>query len=366
MSDKKTPSLSCHCGQHKYSFKVPLSSLPIKQRLCHCDISRRISGCLFTSYFPIPSSNAPPDTSGLTEYESSDILSRYFCSTCSTHLYCRYNSDGHFEASHGTIVGKTDDLFDFAGHWWIQDTKDGGGSVWLKDYRGTPMSRWSADWHQGPKVPLHWRSTPIPVNTDQVDPAERLRVHCHCNGVDFYISRPDESSLKAVSPWPDLLVPWNSGKSDENPENKPWWLSTDRSKYLAGNCSCDSCRLIAGFDIVQWAFVPVANLSLPDGKPYALPFGKMKPYDSSVKNGKTRTRWFCSGCGAHVLYTSEERPTLVDIAVGLLDAPSGARAEEWLQWDLTDRVSFKEDAHNVNLVRELENGMKGSYSIGNS
>ena len=358
MAEETIISLTCHCGQHKYSFKVPTSSLPIQQRLCHCNISRRISGCLFTSYFPIPTSNAPPDTSGLTAYKSSDILSRYFCSTCSTHLYCRYNSDGHFEASHGSVLGKTDDLFEFVGHWWLEDTKDGGGSVWLKDFNGKAMSRWMTDWNKGQQVSLDWRTTNMSDKSAPIDPHEKLRGHCHCNGVDFLISRPDEASLKASSPWPDLLVPWNSGQSDANPENKPWWLSDDHTKYLAGTCACDSCRMIAGFDIIEWAFVPVSNMSLPDGSQFNPPFGTMTPYDSSVKNGKTRTRWFCSGCGAHVLYTSEERPTLVDVAVGLLDAPSGARAEDWLQWDMTERVSFREDAHNELLVQALERGLR--------
>lgn len=362
MADKISIALSCHCGQHRYSFKVPRSDLPIKQRLCHCNISRRISGCLFTSYFAIPQSNEPPDISGLTAYKSSDILSRYFCSTCSTHLYCRYNDDGHFEASHGVVEGKTDNLFDFAAHGWIEDTKDGGASVWLKQYKGVPMSRWLVEWNESPQALLDWRSVNATQQTNATEGLEKkLRVHCHCNGVMFFISRPSEESLKASSPLPDLLVPYNSGQSAANPENKPWWLSTDRKKYLAGNCACDSCRRISGFDIVQWTFVPVAGLSLANGAPFNLPFGKMQPYESSAKDGKKRVRWFCSGCGAHVLYTTEERPTLVDVAVGLLDASSGARAEEWLQWDLTDRVSFKEDAHNTPLVQELEKGLGDWY-----
>src|ERR1700759_3226334 len=95
---------SCHCGASPYTFKVPTSSLPIKQHLCHCNISRRISGCLFTSYTPIPVSNPKPDLSTLTAYHSSDILTRWFCTTCSTHLFLEYKHDGHFEVSHGSIV----------------------------------------------------------------------------------------------------------------------------------------------------------------------------------------------------------------------------------------------------------------------
>ena len=49
-------------------------------------------------------------------------------------------------------------------------------------------------------------------------------------------------------------------------------------------------------------------------------------------------------------------------ASGTGDAPSGARAEEWLQWDLADRVSFKEDAHNTRLAESLEQGLQEWYS----
>ncbi|KIW08031.1 uncharacterized protein PV09_00975 [Verruconis gallopava] len=361
MAEDRTIRLACHCGKHKYSFTVPVSSLPIKQRLCHCNISRRISGCLFTSYFAIPASNPPPDLTGLTEYKSSDILSRYFCSTCSTHLYCRYNDDGHFEASHGSVDGSTDDIFDFRAHGWIEDTKDGGASVWLKEYKGSPLSRWLIEWNQSPEVPLNWTSDHIePTNKVSEQADEKLRVHCHCNGVEFFISRPSEDSFKASSPLPDLLVPYNSGQSAQNPENKPWWLSTDHTKYLAGNCACRSCRMTTGFDIQQWAFIPAAGLSLANGKPFNLPFGTLRSYESSTKPQR-RIRWSCSRCGATVLWTGEERPTLIDVAAGLLDAPSGARAEEWLQWDLADRVSFKEDAHNTHLADALEKGLVQWY-----
>jgi hypothetical protein len=277
-------------------------------------------------------------------------------------LYLRYNSDGHFEASHGAVQGKTDDLFEFTAHGWIEDTKDGGASVWLKAQKDISMSRWLVEWDKSPQVPLNWRSSEMGNTKDEsADPEEKLRVHCHCNGVEFFIARPSEESLKASSPLPDLLVPYNSGKSAENPKNKPWWLSTDRSKYLAGNCACDSCRKIAGFDIVQWTFIPVAGLSLADNQPWSLPFGTMQSYESTSTDATKRLRWFCSRCGANVLWTGSERPTLTDVSVGLLDAPSGARAEEWLQWDLADRVSFREDAHNVHLVDELERGLVDWY-----
>lgn len=47
----------------------------------------------------------------------------------------------------------------------------------------------------------------------------------------------------------------------------------------------------------------------------------------------------------------------MDVAVGLLDAASGARAEELLAW-WTERVSFSEYALNKGLILGLERGIK--------
>lgn len=83
----------------------------------------------------------------------------------------------------------------------------------------------------------------------------------------------------------------------------------------------------------------------------------MKTYTSSP--GVTRS--FCGKCGANVLWSGDEEHTgrvgLVDVAVGLLDASTGARAEEWLDW-WSERVSFREEANNRGLVVGLERGLK--------
>jgi hypothetical protein len=111
--------------------------------------------------------------------------------------------------------------------------------------------------------------------------------------------------------------------------------------------------MIAGFDLVQWAFVPRCNIIGPSGTPYDESFGAMKTYRSSV--GVTRS--FCGVCGANIFWEADFRPTLVDVAVGALDAESGARAEEWLEW-ATERVSFREEAHHLDLIEGLESGLK--------
>jgi hypothetical protein len=69
------------------------------------------------------------------------------------------------------------------------------------------------------------------------------------------------------------------------------------------------------------------------------------------------TRTFCRRCGANIFYDARSRPSIVDVAVGLLDAGSGARAEEVLAW-WADRVSFKEYALNKGSIQGLEDGLK--------
>lgn len=58
-----------------------------------------------------------------------------------------------------------------------------------------------------------------------------------------------------------------------------------------------------------------------------------------------------------MFWHDETRPELIDVAAGLLDAGSGARAEDLLEW-ATERVSFEEDAQNKDVVAKLSAGIR--------
>jgi len=58
-----------------------------------------------------------------------------------------------------------------------------------------------------------------------------------------------------------------------------------------------------------------------------------------------------------IFWTGDDRPWLIDVAVGLFAASCGARAETWLKWT-TSRVSFSEDAVHKELVGALESGLE--------
>ena len=112
-------------------------------------------------------------------------------------------------------------------------------------------------------------------------------------------------------------------------------------------------RVASGFDVVQCAFVPAVDISLPGEEPFRLVFRSMKPYNSS----KGVTRAFCRVCGAVIFFSDDSRPYLFEVAVGLLRASRGPRAEELLEWE-TGRVSFEEEALNKLLVDGLRNGLR--------
>jgi hypothetical protein len=343
-------SASCLCGACHYAFTINQSELPYQPYLCSCDISRRISGVLLTAYVPVPSGNAAPDLRHLRAYRSSSILKRHFCATCGTHMYLEYDEDGHFEVSVGSLLsdGQSDEAVRYKGHMWIEDTKDGGASVWLPKFEDT-CDRFARHANQSEQLPLDWNSS-VSAQSEQ----DLLHAYCHCKGVEFFISRPDELSYRATSPLPDVLVPYHSGLSTDNTQGTAWWISKDGKRFVTGHCACTSCRKSSGFDLQQWTFVPLTNLKTVDGAvidPASLD-GAVTVYKSSPDVKRT----FCKVCGATVFWQGDMRPSLLDVAVGLFDAQSGARAEEWLQWALST-VLFSEEAHNQRLVQGLKDGM---------
>ena len=85
-----------------------------------------------------------------------------------------------------------------------------------------------------------------------------------------------------------------------------------------------------------------------------LNLGTLKEYQSS----KIAKRYFCGQCGANVFWRGlDERPRVVDVSVGLMNAKSGSRAEEWLFWR-TNKVTHQELAKNKPLVEALAKGLK--------
>lgn len=173
---------------------------------------------------------------------------------------------------------------------------------------------------------------------------DRLRTECHCGGVKFWISRPSHPSL---SPSPSLSLDKNengNGNGNGHPAAKSITSPVDGNKWKACLDVCDDCRLVTGAHVIGWMFVAreAINPSLPSPERGLEGYGMVREYVSS----EGVVRGFCKGCGATVFYTcvngGKEREGIVDVAVGLLRAPEGVAAGEWVTWR-TGRVAHLAD-----------------------
>ncbi|KAI1163902.1 hypothetical protein F5B18DRAFT_295419 [Nemania serpens] len=447
-------SISCHCGITKQIVYLcdRLSSTPQDIDLCHCSACRHSTGLLCVYYASIV---RPDSIEGLVGYRSTtESITRFFCATCGCHVFRRLQSPGEDDSSPevgddalaaggqvaswsvatGVIIGinagngeesseeGNEILLRYAKHINTVGTKYGGLSSWIRHINGQelevvesqgatpPSTRAPAREKVGDSCPDAEQETFSGDDTKNKETLEVLNALCHCKMVQFHITRPNAASKLPRSNFPDLMVPYHTGSAHiQNPEDNKWWLrpglglksrddevlpveKSEPRRYLAGTCACRSCRLISGFEIQTWAFVPRANiffhirdknggstvsgsqtlrtLSEAGDKTEITPldFGNLPPdILTSYESSPGVRREFCSRCGATVFWRDRWRPELMDVSVGLLDADEGARAETWLDW-WTERVSFAEDAQRdrtgetarlaERLISSLEEGLR--------
>ncbi|KAL8681392.1 MAG: hypothetical protein Q9186_002467 [Xanthomendoza sp. 1 TL-2023] len=333
-----TLNLSCACGRITGTLDISHSSLPLGFELCHCSNCRHVSGQLCISVLTAP--RAPSDgasTLRMTKgepigYQSSEELIRHFCGHCGASIYLHIPETGDDEIATG-VLDQAEGILQFKQHIFLASTKDGGLSSWLDGPAWTGWGEGSMEQSEEYSQPTPTSQTRSGKKDNESD--ERLKCHCHCRGVEFYITRPNEAS------------------SNNQPRDATWWLRANGSKYMAGICACNSCRLAAGYDTQAWAFIPKSNIRQVDGKEMEYSMGTLKRYVHS----EGHYREFCSRCGATVFWHDEERPKVVDVSAGLLDAEEGARAEGWVEWR-TERVGFEECAQNKSFVSKLSEGLR--------
>ena len=333
---------SCFCGQLKASAVVPSSKLPIPLYLCSCDTCRHVSGLLCITSVNI---NCRPNVTGhFTSYETSagpNGLARCFCPDCGTTVFEDSENTNRGGLAGGALT-KADGVVKIVGQIFVADTRDGGLSKWLPDIRA-----WPGDDREDASL---GRSSYQPqIQAD--GGGDKLHCRCHCGGVAFDITRPGPDATEPQNQkYGDAAKPHEEPRA--NPKDDKWWVRENGSKWAASLCACHSCRRASGYDIQPWAFVPRGNILRPDGMPVTYDEGTLSCYHSSPDV----SRYFCSGCGATAFFRVTDRPDLVDVSVGLMEAASGSRAEEWLSW-ITSRVSYWEDAQNVPLIDSLAKGL---------
>ena len=345
-TDIRVVTFACACRHVTGSFKIPERDLPLSLTLCHCYTCRHQSGLMCITNASLPPGTEFDVKGPLEVYKASEELSRFFCGDCGAHVYME-DKEAKKEVCTGVLegVGEGEGLVRLDQHIYVKDTKDGGVRDWLPD-----VDAWEEFSDVSKKLDAGWKDESVNASSSS-GKAQELHAHCRCKGVSFKITRPDEGSAGISAPRGDIVGPPPTTKRDKF--DSAWWLSDNGTKYLGGTCACSDCRLVSGYDIQTWAFVPKVNILQLDGTPLDFSAGTLKRYNSS----KGVYREFCGKCGATVFYHADRRPDLIDVSVGLLDAEEGTRAESWLGWK-TDRVSHEEDAQNKDLIKKLGAGLK--------
>ena len=326
--------MECLCKAHTFTCEIARSKLPLESNICHCDSCRHSSGALHVAKTTWPQPREAVDITGLSKYQFSTDVTYRFCGKCSTPLF--YESQRH-QSKLGVFTGSLKnidvDLIKFVKQIFVGDTIDGGASVWFKkpNTDGKEISRYrestgemSWDWPQasgstGPKIKQEQESIPI---------------WCHCKGIQLTLHRGNYASQKR--------------------EELPSFIDPRTNKLAAVFDVCDSCRLQFGHDIIHWTFVELANITQTDGGAFPNTIAELKAavdagdpavgtiacYESSPPHIH---RYFCKGCSACIFYTWDHRPHMVDLPVGLLGAPDGARAEGFLSWRFGETPSWADD-----------------------
>lgn len=346
----KTVTAGCFCKSVCFTITVLVSALPLSTHLCSCSICRYVHGTLACFHAPLPTGIAPrfsTDTSSLTRYRHADAASdRLFCSTCGCHIgdedIVPNHASGALEWRIVTSIfeaetHRDESIFKITTHVYPEPEPIIGLHTWLPRIGDRKLSTWKPA-PDDPNFPI-----PRPMTPEKevgIDGHERLRGECHCGGVSFTFPRPNHPSMKGS----DVVKSYTS--------------PVDDTKWVASLDVCDDCRLATGAQVIPWTFVPLAILEPPVQED--LKFGTLKTY----KTSEPVLRAFCGRCGATVFFLNDKKRVegrlwTVDIAVGILRAPEGPAAENWLTWR-TGRMSYYKSglAYDPTFTKALAEGIR--------
>ncbi len=209
--------------------------------------------------------------------------------------------------------------------------------MWLrKSLDGSHIPRWTRrsenSGEAAEALPYGWPGASADAPPDSNAWPERTPVRCHCGGVNLVLRSACDLASKPA-------------------EELPFFVDPETFQYLATFDACDSCRLSFGTDISNWTFTLLSHIEYPAetelGDKAEFPRSVQELVSAvSAPNKDPRLgtlsfyrsspdveRFFCLRCAAAVFYACDDRADMVDLAVGLLDHPSGARAEGLLKWN---------------------------------
>lgn len=323
----------CLCKAHTFSAEISTSQLPLRGNVCHCDSCRHSTGALHVTETTWPQPREDVDISALQKYQFSAHTTYRFCGVCSSLIFyesARYPSKlGVFS---GSLKNINVELIKLTKHIFVEDTLDGGASVWLRkpnaDGKEIPRYR-----NFSGEMPWDGPQVTSPSGLKKAREQESIPIWCHCKGIKLLLHRGDFASKKR--------------------EELPWFIDPRTNKRLASFDVCDSCRLQFGNEIVHWTFTDLVHISQADGGSFPRTMSELKAAidagDDAVgtlacyQSSPDVHRYFCKVCSTSVFYACEDRPEIVDVAIGLLEAPDGARAEEFLSWNLGDAPVWVDD-----------------------
>lgn len=330
----------CLCKTHSFSTEIHTSTLPLPAYACHCNSCRHATGALYSVHLSWPEPRQRVDTSHLRSYSFSANVSILFCGTCSTPLFFEFLKDApSLGVFSGTLKNLDVNLMKIAAHFCVSDTLDGGATMWLQrpETDGSSVPRFKTV-DRSQQYPCNWPSG-SPITGYEGRTGQKLtEIQCHCKGIDLLLK--------------------HGNYEGKNRAELPWFIDPKTHKPTATFDACDSCRLQSGADTFHWTFSELANISLSAalrkrGKVFPKTTSELKArvdmHDSALgtlsyyHSSSNVQRYFCKVCSATVLYAVDERPEVVEVAIGLLQAPDGARAESLLSWDFGGPLVYARD-----------------------
>jgi hypothetical protein len=378
--------LTCLCG----AISVPCTLLsdqeiPMYLEICHCNPCRRTTGSLGASFPQLKSSPSQATFSKLTAYNSSQIITRYFCSTCGCHCfilnhrsknwYCLGGIVEPSSASNKNDISWPKDIIKVSRHDYVLDTLDGGLVPLLLNLNSRSIPTWSAGVPESPPKDSfdlpHATILSLPSKSISHFPPPKensyLTANCHCGGVALLIRRANY-------------------KVNSNPEDSAHDISSESTKYPTYLCACRSCRLSTGVSLQPWALVSPANVfnanapAIGNDPPsitsdeHLVPvmFGYLNSSPDANPGLALKHNWsssdvcrsFCGKCGATVFYWCGQRPDELGVAVGVLRSEEGSMARRWLDWEW-GRCSAAEECIDEEVCKawlgsaELMNSISG-------
>jgi hypothetical protein len=244
-------------------------------------------------------------------------------------------------------------LVRFEDHMFVGDTLDGGSACWLRGMNGEgqPETRvWLGRRNQSEEVKPGTVWPPVGElkghGVDLKGVQGDVPLRCHCGGVDLVLRAGDSQR--------------EFEEMQKKGEKLPFFVDPVTHKLLGNLDACDSCRIWGGSEVIGWTFTLLRHISFGGARGDGLPVdtaqlrAAVEPADGGPRDPRYGTlavyasspdvqRYFCGRCSASFFYAVDDRGDMVDISLGVVDSPDGARAESVVSWSFGGEMGWRQD-----------------------